>query len=234
MSAIATAIVGTAIVGGIVQSSAAGKAADAQQYAADRASETELQMYNQTRDDQAPYREQGYKSLSQLGAGTANGGDFNRDFTLKDFVKDPGYQFRLDQGTRQLQGSAAARGGLLNGGTLKALDRYNQDYSSGEYSNAYSRFNNDRTTRFNRLASLAGVGQTSLQQTGQIGQQTANNISNNQLESGNARASGYIGTGNAISGGIQTLGNYYLQRQYAQPAAQPAVASGGAGPMYSV
>lgn len=233
MSGIATAIVGGAIIGGVVQSSAASKAAKAQTDAAAAADATQLQMYNQNREDQAPYREQGYKSLAQLGTATAPGGDFNRDFTLKDFNADPGYQFRLDQGRKQLEASAAARGGLLSGGTLKALDRYNQDFASNEYSNAYSRFNQDRTTRFNRLASLAGVGQTSLQQTGQQGQQTANNIAETQLQAGNARAAGAIGVGNAINNGVTTLGNFYLQRQYAPPPSSAAPAS-AAPTMYSI
>ena len=59
--------------------------------------------------------------------------------TAADMANDPGYQFRLDQGNKALQASAAARGTLLSGGTLKALDQYNQDYASGEYGNVYNR-----------------------------------------------------------------------------------------------
>lgn len=146
-------------------------------------------------------------------SGTATG-DFNRDFTLADFEKDPGYEFRRTEGQRGVESSAAARGGLLSGGALKGIDRYNQDYASGEYSNAYNRFNNDRTTRFNRLAALAGTGQTAVTNTGVLGTNAANNIANTTLEAGNARASGYVGQANAVNGGLQTLGNYYLNRQY--------------------
>lgn len=52
---------------------------------------------------------------------------------------DPGYAFRLQQGQNALQAAAAAHGSVLSGGTLKALDRYNQDYASGEYGNVFNR-----------------------------------------------------------------------------------------------
>ena len=140
-------------------------------------------------------------------------GDFNRDFTLADFQRDPGYQFRMDEGRRALERSAAARGGLMGGGTLKALERYAQGYASNEYGNAYNRFNADRDRRFNRLSSLAGIGQTASRDVASMGQQTAAGMANNTLQAGNAAAAGSVGQANAISGGLQTLGNYWQQQQ---------------------
>jgi hypothetical protein len=131
-------------------------------------------------------------------------------FGMADFQKDPGYQFRMDEGLKAIDRSAAARGSLNSGATLKALTNYGQNLASSEYNNAYNRFNNDfsnaadrydtnynnaynrfnndRTTRFNELSNLAnyGVGANSII-TGQ-GATTANNMSNNQIEMGNARA----------------------------------------------
>lgn len=52
---------------------------------------------------------------------------------------DPGFQFRIEQGQKALQGAAASKGSLLSGGTLKALDRYTEDYASGEFGNVYNR-----------------------------------------------------------------------------------------------
>jgi len=236
MSGIATAIVGSAVVGGILNKQAASSAANAQKESAGAANETQLQaaresnalqlkMFEQNRTDQQPWRDAGVTALGQLGAGTANGGDFNRDFTLADFTKDPGYDFRMQQGQRGLDSSAAARGGALSGAAIKASERYSQDYASGEYSNAYNRFNADRTARFNRLSSLAGVGQTATNQVGAQGAQMASNIgntqvatgnaiANNQIGAGNAQASSYIGQGNALSGMASTLGNFAMNRYY--------------------
>lgn len=56
-----------------------------------------------------------------------------------DPASDPGYQFRLKQGTEALEGSAAARGGLFSGQTGKDLQQYGQDLASQEYQNAFAR-----------------------------------------------------------------------------------------------
>ena len=68
------------------------------------------------------------------------------------FQADPGYGFRLSEGLKALERSAAARGGLMSGGTGKALQRYGQDLASQEYGNAFRRFQEERAAR-------AGLGQ---------------------------------------------------------------------------
>jgi hypothetical protein len=118
----------------------------------------------------------------------------------------PGYQFRLAEGAKALQRSAAARGTLLTGGTLKGLERYAQDYASGEYAN-----------RAQQLFSLAGLGQRSA-----AGQADANNAyatgaGNLITQAGNAQSAGTIAGGNAyanaINGGVNNaLQLYYLSR----------------------
>lgn len=55
------------------------------------------------------------------------------------FQNDPGYQFRLQQGMDALQNSAAARGSLLTGGTLKDLINYGQNFGSQEYGSVFDR-----------------------------------------------------------------------------------------------
>lgn len=155
-------------------------------------------------------------------AGPTN--DFNRPFTLADFQQDPGYEFRRTEGQRGVEASASARGGLLSGGTLKALDRYNQDYASGEYGKAFDRYQTDLTGRFNRLSSLAGTGQTATNQTVNAGtdltnqlQAGANNISNNIAAAGNARSSGYVAAGNAVGNAAGNIGQYYALKSFLTP-----------------
>lgn len=221
----AAAVVGSAVVGGVVSSSAAGKAANAQAKSADAATAEQQRQFDISQENIKPFREAGLSVLPQLQSGLAPGGEFNRNFTLADFNKDPGYQFRMDEGQKALERSAAAGGGLLSGGTGKALQQYGQDYASGEYSNAYNRFNNDQTTRFNRLSALAGTGQTATNTLATLGASTAANIGENDLQKGNAQAAGYIGQGNAINNGISSLGNFYLQQQYMKKI--PAATSPG-------
>lgn len=214
MSGIATAVVASAVIGGVVASNSASKAAKAQENAANRASQTELEQYYQNREDMQPWREAGAGALGQLTAGTQPGGDYMRDFTLADFTRDPGYDFRMQQGQQALDRSAAARGGALGGAAIKGSLRYGQDYASNEFQNAYNRFNNDRTQRFNRLASIAGIGQTATRDVAQMGSQTASNVANNIIGAGNAQASSYVGQGNAISGVANTLGNFAMNKYY--------------------
>lgn len=182
-----------------------------------------LENPNKKPDPRAAYEQyvQGFQPTGAENPNAVPAGDFNRDFTIADFQKDPGYQFRMDEGSHALEGSAAARTGIQNGRTLKELERYGQDYASGEYSNAYSRFNNDRTTRFNRLASIAGVGQTATGATATAGANASNNVADTIIGQANARAAGRVGEANAVNNGIQTLGNYYLNQRFGSPSSAP-------------
>lgn len=57
----------------------------------------------------------------------------------QDVANDPSYQFRLAEGNKAIEGSAAAKGLLRTGGTLKDLAGYGQDLASQEYSNMFGR-----------------------------------------------------------------------------------------------
>lgn len=140
-------------------------------------------------------------------------GSLLRDFGLEDFTKDPGYDFRLSEGEKGINRSLAARGGLFSGAAGKALSRYNQDFASNEYGNAYNRYNTNQGNKFNRLASLAGIGQSATNQIQQAGQNASNNISSNMIGSGNAQASGIMGIGNAISGGLNNYMQYNMMNK---------------------
>jgi hypothetical protein len=63
-----------------------------------------------------------------------------RDYTIADFVKDPGYEFRLSEGQKLLERSKAGKGNFFSGATGKALTRYGQDYASGEFDKGFGRY----------------------------------------------------------------------------------------------
>jgi hypothetical protein len=142
-----------------------------------------------------------------------NYGSLNKTFTGANLENDPGYQFGLREGNRGMTNSAAARGGLLSGAALKEASRFNQDYAGTKFNDAFNRFNANQSSQFNRLATLAGVGQTSAAQVGQQGIATGNQIAQNQIGAGNARASGYIGQSNALTGGLSQGANWWQQNQ---------------------
>lgn len=185
-------------------------AINAQQNATNLSVAEQKRQYDQTRADNEPWRTTGVKYLGEL---DSQMGDLNRSFTMDDFQADPGYAFRLAEGQKAIERSAAARGGLNSGGTMKALARYGQDYASNEYTNAYNRFTNDQTNRFNRLSSLSGLGQIANQSNQQAGMNASNNISNAYTNMGNASAAGMIAGDNRraglINAGIGGIAAYY-------------------------
>ncbi|MEI6644069.1 MAG: hypothetical protein WCL10_18770 [Novosphingobium sp.] len=207
------------IVGGALSAGAQKDAARQQaQLGRDQIAENARQ-YNQSRADLAPYRDAGYTSLKDLVAGTRPGGQFDKVFTNADFVKDPGYQFRMAEGARGVEASAAARGGALSGGALKALARYQQGYASNEFGAAYDRFNSNLTGRYNRLAGLAGTGQTATntgiaagQDMNRLNASARNGIANAIGDAGDATASQYAGIGQTISSTANNLSNYFANR----------------------
>ena len=129
---------------------------------------------------------------AQTGASSA-GGQFG------DFIASPGYQFRMDQGLKAIERSAAARGGLRSGATMKSLN----DYAQGTASDEFARY-------VGGLQSLAGVGQSANAANQKAGQTYATNVGNATMAAGNARASAYANTGSAINQTVGNLASAYL------------------------
>ncbi len=207
---VAAAIVGSAAVGAAgsaYASKQAGKAAKTQAASADRASEIQQENFEQTRKDLMPYKQAGDTSLSQLMGQMTPDGYFNQTYTGQDIYSDPSYQFRLQQGQDAIQSSAAAKGGLLTGATLKALQNYGQESASQEYSNAYNRFNADQTNRYNRLSNLVGIGQNAAAQVGNAGAQTAQAVANNTMAGANSIAAGQVASANNWANTANNLGS---------------------------
>lgn len=202
MSWAAVAVGAGSIVSGIMGSSSAKKAARAQAAAIREATALQREMYNTTRKDLSQYRDVGGKYLGEL---DRNMPEMTKTFTMSDFAKDPGYDFRMQEGAKALERSAAARGGLMGGAAGKAMARYGQDYASNEYSNAYNRFNNDRDQRYNKLSQMANMGQSAAAMTGQAGQKFAEQAGANIVGGGDSQAASIIAGGKAWSNAAEGL-----------------------------
>jgi len=168
-------------------------------------------------------------------AGEYQGPAAFQDMTF-DFEADPGYQFRFSEGNKAIEASAAARGGLFSGKTGTDLQDYSQGLASQEYGAAYNRFadqrdygrqnfqddrnfsygqfgdnfNRDRalkTDKYNRLASLAGVGQMTAGNVASQQMEQGGNLGNLAMQRGNVGAqrsqAGYQGAMNLINTGLQ-------------------------------
>ena len=211
------AILGGAVVSGLLGSSAAKSAAGTQADAANRAADLQYQQWQEQVALQKPWLQAGETALNKLVPLATSYTPFGMD----QFQQDPGYQFRLSEGMKALDRQAAARGGLISGGALKAAQRYGQDYASNEYTNAFNRYQTERNAQLAPLQSLAGVGQTTATQLGQAGTQMASNVGEAQAAAAQARASGYTGAANALTGSLNTGLNAYLG--YSQNQAQNAL-----------
>ncbi|RPJ30420.1 MAG: hypothetical protein EHM17_16840 [Verrucomicrobiaceae bacterium] len=132
---------------------------------------------------------------------------------MKDYQADPGYGFRVSEGMKALDRTAASRGGLLSGATLKGAQRFGQESASQEYQNAYNRYTQNQQTQRNALANLAGIGQTASTQLQRAGEQYATPASELQQSIGNVRASGYMQGANALSGGLTGAVSAYQNQQ---------------------
>lgn len=131
-------------------------------------------------------------------------GKYARDFSMSDFQADPGYAFRLKEGLKALDAQAAARGGMISGAALKAAGRYGQDYASNEYTNAFNRYQTNRSNQLQPLQALMGSGQTATNATSNAAGTYGAAAGSNALAAGNALASGQIGSANAWNNAIGT------------------------------
>ena len=238
---------GTALLaGGMLGGAALGaraskKAASTQAAAAREGMEAQERMFERQLELQEPFRQGGleaqnmlmrelrspqqYQASAGLSPAELAGEQFN-------FQADPGYGFRLSEGLKALERSAAARGGLMSGGTGKALQRYGQDLASQEYSNAFQRFQADRAARaglgameYGQFAGERSARLLPLMQQVQAGQGLTSNIAGQMAnlgaaqagaagQIGAAQAAGQMGAANAFSNAIGQGTNLYMQNQY--------------------
>ncbi len=132
--------------------------------------------------------------------------------TYRGFQATPGYQFMLDQGIDAIDGSAAARGNVFSGATMKAAQEYGTGLANQEYG-----------TYLNRLTGQAAQGQSAAGNIATAGANYTSGAGNALANMGNAQAAGYIGQANAFSGGISNaIGAYgYMNRNALNPQQRP-------------
>jgi len=201
------------------QARASRRAADAQVRSAEEASRLQREMFDRQVQLQEPFRQGGLAGQNRLMellgiGGNAQAGDYGRDardFGMNDFEADPGYGFRLAEGNKALERSAAARGMVLSGQMFKGVQRFGQDLASQEYQNAFNRFQTNRSSRLNPLMGLAGAGQQATNVVSNAAGQLGTQLGENAMGAGNARASGYIGQANAYTNAINQMNNMAAQ-----------------------
>lgn len=162
VTAATVANIGGSLLGG----ASARKQAEAKARALAEAKGETTKAYQTSKGYYDPYYQTGTAASNRLaelmGIGGNTGaegyGSMMKNFSMADYQQDPGYQFRLQEGLKQLQGSAAARGGLLSGATQRGTQKYAQNVASQEYGNAYQRYMDQMQNRYNMLSGQQGVG----------------------------------------------------------------------------
>lgn len=245
--------VGSQIVGGILARRATGnatqnlttgvgRAMDRINTGYDSSARTMADVYRQQQQTLAPYRATGESALPGLQAGVAQGGEFNKPFTMADLdlYKDPGFQFRLQQGQRAINAGANAGGTRFSGATLKALSQFNQESASQEAQAAYARQQNDLQSRFGRVMNVEGIGERAAGAEVSAGSQYGANLSRLQQSTSqqladletdlaSAQAAGDIAKANSINDTISGILGAVDNVGTAKSLAQQAGITGGLG-----
>ena len=195
--------IGGAAVAGLIgankQASAASNAADMQYRATQDAAAQQRAMFDIQNAQQEPYRQAGYSALSQINTMLPQ---LNKMPTAADLRAMPGFEFGLNQGT----GAAGQTMNVGGGGSNVDLARrkFAIDYATNV---GLPQYMTQQTNIYNRLASLAGIGQTAQGQSNTLAQNTAANIGQLGIGGASAIGAGQIGSANAMAGGLQGIGN---------------------------
>lgn len=194
------AVIGAAagLVGTAMSNRGASRGADAAAQAQLAAIDEQRRQYDQTREDMMPWLTAGRGALGRLEGLLANPDSIQNSAA---------YQWRFNQGLQGLDRSAAARGNLFSGGHHADVLGYGQGMASQEY-----------TDQWNRLAGLAGVGQTTASNLGAFGANAASNVGNALGNIGQARQSAYQQQGQNYANlayGLGGLANNWIQNRRA-------------------
>jgi len=208
-----------AVASSALASRSASKATKAQTQAAEQQRALEQQMFERQVELQEPFRQLGLENLNRLAALYGEGGAYSRAPSMEEIQMDPGYAFRLAEGQKALERSAAARGGLLGGRFLKGTERYGQELASQEFANAFERARQQRADVSNALLGLGQFGPGAAGQMGGAARSYAAGAGQAIGNIGAARASGYQAQGNilqnALNLGLQ--GYAQMREQQLQP-----------------
>ena len=204
MSSMITIVAGSAIIGAATSAYAGKKSADAQEEAARVGSNTELEMYYQSREDMAPWRDLGegvidpYKNALLEGPGK--------------FEESPGYGFVKSEAENAMTNRLSAGANVQSGRAAKEAGRYSAGLASQEYGNFWNRYKD----KVNMLAGGVQGGQQVAGQMAQNSMATGQSVANMQTAgisgAGNAQAAGIMGAGIALNQGVS---NYMFYKSMA-------------------
>ena len=219
-----SAVIGSALsyAGSRSQSRSASRAGDAQ-------AQVQWDMYYQNREDMAPWRDAGVRSLADLERVQGTYEDVIMDPSK--YKQSPGYNWLEQQGRSAINRQSAAQGQFGSGRHQKDLTQYGQGLALQDYQGYLGRLE----SLMNRYAGTSQVGQTASSQIAGLGANAANQVGQgayaSQINQGNARTGLYQNLSNIGSNAAnQFMLNNSLQTQ--QPQQNTQTIRGGQGGGY--
>lgn len=190
MSGLATAIVGSAVVGGVMssnaQKSAAKTAANAQIDASEKGAEEQRRQFDALQALLKPYSDAGLGGLTGQQDLLGINGTAAQQAAIGNINNSAEMQTYLQQGENAILQNASATGGLRGGNTQAALAQFRPQL-----------LNQLINQRYQNLAGMTALGQNAAAGTGNAGMQTASNISNLYQQTGAAQAGAALAQGQA-------------------------------------
>lgn len=230
---VATAIIGSSLIGGAASIFGAQSAADAQTTAANNATALQREMFNKTQENLQPYINTGTNALADLSKLSTTFA--NNPIALdQDWLEStPGYKWNLAQGNKSVINSMAARGLGSSGSAIRGGATFASGLADSTYQNQFSNELANRQFQLGAATTPVTIGESAAANLGTIAQNTGAQMGSNIIGAGNAQAGADIATGNAISGTSNALVSSLLARQLFSPptagASQGVYYGSGAG-----
>lgn len=209
---VATAIIGSAIIGGVGSIIASKNAAKAQTSSANQATSAQLDMFNRTQANTQPYINAGTAGENALMAalpGIAAPISLDQNW----LENTPGYKFNLAQGLKGVYNSASARGLGASGAALKGAGAYATGLADSTYQNQFSNALANKQMALGALSTPVTIGANAAAGLGNQAVNTGTNIGNNITGAGNAQAASYISQGNAVGNTSNSLAMAMMGKQ---------------------
>lgn len=187
---VAAAVVGSAVVGGVMsskaQKSAAKTAANAQIDASEMGVEEQRRQFDAVQKLLKPYADAGLSGLAGQQNLLGINGTAAQQAAINNINNSSEMQTYLQQGENAILQNASATGGLRGGNTQAALAQFRPQL-----------LNQLINQRYQNYAGLTSLGQNAAAGTGNAGMQTASNISNLYQQTGAAQAGAALAQGQA-------------------------------------
>jgi hypothetical protein len=160
---------------------------------ASKAADTQMQMYQTTRNDLMPYNQAGQGDFAAYNH-LITGSPAEQEARLQAL---PGYQFTRTQGLKSVQNSATARGLGVSGAAMKGAAQYATGLADSTFGN-----------QANLLFQGAGLGENAAAQTGNTAAAIAGGVGRAQTAVGAAQAAGTVGATQGAGLGLLNYGMY--------------------------